>query len=78
LWVDLAGSALIISKGDVNYRCWLGDARWLFSTPFIEIIDLPAPLLLLRVMKSPIAAGLAPGQEDEMLLRDPAWQVNGQ
>lgn len=78
LWADLAGSVLLISKGDVNYRRWLGDARWHFSTPLKEIFNCPAPLLLLRVMKSPVAGGLDQQLVDKMLLRDPAWQVNGQ
>ena len=69
---------MIISKGDVNYRRWLGDARWPPAAPLKTIIDPPAPLLLLRVLKSDIAAGLKPGQARQIFARDPAWQVNGQ
>ena len=78
LWADLARSALVISKGDVNYRRWLGDARWPPATSLKTIIDPPAPLLLLRVSKSDIAAGLKPGQAGQIFAGDPAWQVNGQ
>jgi hypothetical protein len=74
---DLAGSAFMISKGDIHYRRWLGDARWTSSTPLEAIIQPPAPLLLLRVSKSDIVAGLNPGQAEAMLTRDPAWKVNG-
>jgi hypothetical protein len=78
LCIDLAGSALLISKGDIHYRRWLGDARWQYATPLEEIINPPASLLLLRVSKSDVAAGLNPGQAEEMFQRDPSWQVNGQ
>ena len=78
LWADLAESVFLISKGDVNYRRWLGDARWPDTTSLNEIIDPPAPLLLLRVMKSDVVAGLGSEQANELFKRDPAWQVNGQ
>jgi Damage-control phosphatase ARMT1-like domain len=78
LWADLGRSAFIISKGDINYRRWLGDARWPPATSLEAIIDPPAPLLLLRVLKSDIVAGLKPGQAGQIFAGDPAWQVNGQ
>jgi hypothetical protein len=78
LWNDLAGSVFLISKGDVNYRRWLGDARWPSATSLDAIIKPPAPLFLLRVLKSDIIAGLNPGKADEIRTRDPHWQVNGQ
>ena len=78
LWNDLAGSAFLISKGDIHYRRWLGDASWTATTPLEAIIQPPAPLLLLRVSKSDVVAGLHPGQAEAMRIRDPYWQVNGQ
>jgi hypothetical protein len=77
LQADLAESMLIISKGDVNYRRWLGDARWPPTTSLDKIINPPAPLLLLRVTKSDVIAGLYPGQVEEIQMLDPSWQVNG-
>jgi uncharacterized protein with ATP-grasp and redox domains len=77
LRADLAGSVFVISKGDVNYRRWLGDARWPASTRLDAIINPLAPILLLRVLKSDVVAGLNLGQADEMLMRDPNWQLNG-
>lgn len=74
---ELGGAGLIISKGDINYRRWLGDARWEPATPWSEIMQPPAPLLLLRVLKSDIAAGLQPGQAQDLGRQDPAWMVNG-
>jgi hypothetical protein len=68
----------MISKGDIHYRRWLGDARWTSATPLEAIIDPPAPLLLLRVSKSDVVAGLSPGQAEEISRRDLDWRVNGQ
>lgn len=78
LWSDLAGAAFMVSKGDIHYRRWLGDALWLPETPLDEIITPPAPLLLLRVAKSDAMAGLNPGQAEEIYRRDLDWKVNGQ
>ncbi len=77
LWEDLAGSVCMISKGDVNYRRWLGDARWPSATPLDAFIHPPAPLLLLRVLKSDVVAGLSAGKAEEIQMCDPQWQVNG-
>jgi hypothetical protein len=78
LRADLANSALILSKGDVNYRRWIGDARWPAATPLAEIIEPPAPLLLLRVLKADTIAGLEPGKAERVAAADPAWMLNGQ
>jgi len=75
---ELSGSALIISKGDMNYRRWLGDLHWPFSTPFENITAYrPAPLLALRVFKSNVLAGLPEDVQAEMDRRDPDWLYNG-
>jgi predicted aconitase with swiveling domain len=78
LRLELAQADLLISKGDANYRRWLGDRHWPFSTPFDAILAYrPAPLLALRVMKSEIVAGLPPGLQEQMYRRDPTWLYNG-
>lgn len=75
---DLAQADLLISKGDANYRRWLGDRHWPFTTPFEAILAYrPAPLLALRVMKSEIVVGLPPGLVEQMRQRDPTWMYNG-
>lgn len=74
----LAPSHLIISKGDANYRRLLGDAHWLFTTPFADIVSyMPAPLLALRTAKSEVVAGLRPGQPERLFEQDRDWLVNG-
>ncbi len=78
LRADLARAALVVGKGDANYRRFLGDRRWPPTTPFADIAAYaPAPLVLLRTLKSEIVAGLAPGQAEAAARRDPAWLTNG-
>lgn len=78
LWVELSKSELIISKGDANYRRWLGDRHWPFVQPISEILSYrPAPLLLMRVLKSEVVAGLQVGQAEEMFQKDKTWLYNG-
>ncbi len=75
---ELSQSNLIVSKGDANYRRWLGDRRWPFTTPLEQVLSyLPAPLLALRVLKSEVAIGLQPGQPEKLHQIDPHWLFDG-
>lgn len=75
---ELAGSGLVISKGDAHYRRILGDRHWPFDTPLEAITAYrPAPLALLRVCKSEVAAGLQAGLAGRLQALDPGWMVNG-
>jgi len=79
LRAQLAPAALLVSKGDANYRRLLGDRHWPFTTPFVEIVNYtPAPLVALRTLKSEVAAGLRPQQLEELEQTDPDWLINGQ
>ena len=75
---DLENSSFIISKGDANYRRWLGDLHWSHTTQFETILAYcPAPILSMRVMKSELFAGLPAGMKTRMDRRDPDWLFNG-
>jgi len=75
---SLSDSALVIVKGDANYRRLLDDRHWDFTTPFVDAIGpSPAPLLALRTIKSELVAGLAPGQAATTAAVDPEWLQNG-
>jgi uncharacterized protein with ATP-grasp and redox domains len=75
---ELSSAALLISKGDANYRRWLGDRHWSFTTAVQQILSYrPAPLLLLRVMKAEVVAGLQPGQPEKLSQVDPIWMFDG-
>ena len=78
LYQELSQADLIISKGDANYRRWLGDRRWPSATPLEDALSyLPAPWTALRVLKSEIIAGLQAGQASRMVQEDPKWMFNG-
>jgi uncharacterized protein with ATP-grasp and redox domains len=75
---ELGRSNLLVSKGDANYRRLLGDLHWPPETPLSDVVPyLPAPLLVLRVAKSEVAAGLQPGQAEELDRIDPNWRIDG-
>ncbi|HSV86904.1 MAG TPA: damage-control phosphatase ARMT1 family protein [Levilinea sp.] len=75
---ELERSALIIIKGDANYRRVIEDRRWP-HTARVEQINraLPRPFLLLRTLKAELMAGLAPGQAEQLFAEDPGWLTNG-
>lgn len=76
---DLAHAALVISKGDANYRRLLGDRHWPFTTPFESIVRyFPAPVLALRTLKSEVAAGLDEATIERANGEDPDWLTDGE
>jgi uncharacterized protein with ATP-grasp and redox domains len=75
---ELASAGLLINKGDANYRRWLGDRHWPFTAPIQQILAYrPAPLLLMRVLKAEVVAGLQPGQPEKLYQADPTWLFDG-
>jgi hypothetical protein len=75
---EWSGSALLISKGDANYRRILGDRQWDFTIPFPKAVDyLPVPLAALRTLKAELAVGMELEQIQEVFNRDPSWMTDG-
>jgi hypothetical protein len=75
---ELGEAALVISKGDAQYRRLLGDRHWPYSTPLEKIVSyFPTSLVILRASKSEVMAGLKPGQAEELFQTDPEWMYNG-
>lgn len=73
-----AGSSLVITKGDYNYRRLAGDRDWPPSSPFGAVVCyLAQPLLAMRVLKAELALGLQPGEAERLTQLDPDWMVNG-
>ncbi len=71
-------AALVIFKGDANYRRIVGDALWDTATPFSQVVEyFPAPLLALRTLKSDPLVGLAPGQADQLDASAANWRTDG-
>ena len=72
------GSALVILKGDLNYRKLVEDRIWPADTPLSEFAPLfPAPIALLRTMKSDPVVGLDRDAADSLDREDAQWRVNG-
>jgi hypothetical protein len=75
---DLRLSALLISKGDANYRRLIGDRHWPDTLDFAQALHYaPAPLLALRVSKSEPVVGLCEGQAAALDQVDAHWRTNG-
>jgi uncharacterized protein with ATP-grasp and redox domains len=75
---ELGNFDLVIFKGDANYRRVLGDRHWALTASLHEIMPyFPSNLLLIRTLKSELAAGLPPETIDEMESRASDWLING-
>ena len=71
-------AALVIIKGDLNYRRMVDDALWEADAPFADVTDyFPAPLLALRTLKSDAIVGLPSGLAAQLDGEDTRWRVNG-
>jgi hypothetical protein len=75
---SLAKSAIVLIKGDVNYRRLLEDRDWPHTTRIQDICSyFPAPFVTLRTLKGEIMVGLEAGQAEELQATDPTWLING-
>ncbi len=73
-----AHAALVIFKGDANYRRIVGDALWPPETPIQSVSAyFPVPLLTLRTLKSNPIVGLKAGLAETLDQTDGAWRTNG-
>jgi hypothetical protein len=78
LYEELSQSSMIFSKGDANYRRWLGDRHWPYTEPAMNVLGyFPAPMVVLRVLKSNTLVGLSPGQPEAVEQQDPEWLYSG-
>jgi len=74
---ELDRATMVVFKGDANYRRVIGDALWPPETTLAEATGyFPAPLLLLRTMKSDAVVGLAPGLAERLDTVDREWRLN--
>jgi uncharacterized protein with ATP-grasp and redox domains len=75
---ELAQSALVVIKGDVNYRRLLDDRQWPHTTRMEAVTSyFPAAFVALRTLKGEIMVGLAPGQAERLAAEDPSWLIDG-
>ncbi|AOA60568.1 hypothetical protein PP7435_CHR1-0891 [Komagataella phaffii CBS 7435] len=75
-------SALVIIKGDLNYRKLTGDKKWPKDTPFKtaikELGETNIPILALRTCKADVCVGLPKQREEELVRTDgKSWCATG-
>jgi hypothetical protein len=68
---------LVVLKGDLNYRRLVGDAAWPASTPFADAVQLPAPVAVLRTLKSDVLVGADPAVVARLDVDTPGWRSEG-
>ena len=74
-----ARTALVIVKGDANYRRILLDRYFPHDFPFSALCQATtrAPIFAIRTCKSPVVVGLPRSVEDAVAAADANWCVNG-
>lgn len=78
LFRPFASAALVIAKGDVNYRRATNDALWPAEATLADAVpDFPAPLVVLRTLKSDTLVGVPPDVQARLNTEEPDWRVNG-
>jgi hypothetical protein len=71
-------TALVIIKGDANYRRLLGDRLWPATTNVEQAISFfPTSFVSLRTLKSNPIVGLTAQMEKQLEQEDPHWRING-
>jgi uncharacterized protein with ATP-grasp and redox domains len=75
---ELSHSALVLIKGDVNYRRLLDDRKWPHTTRMEDVCAyFPTTFAALRTLKGEIMVGLEPGQVETLRAEDSDWIING-
>ncbi|WP_263104521.1 damage-control phosphatase ARMT1 family protein [Kitasatospora sp. DSM 101779] len=75
---ELAGAALTVLKGDLNYRRLVDDRHWPPTTPFAEVAGhFPSPVAALRTLKSDVVTGLSQATVTRLDATRPAWRTAG-
>lgn len=76
---DLAGSTLVIVKGDANYRRLIGDRQWESTIKLAQVVTpwFPSHLAALRTLKAEVAVGLPEGLAEQTAAVDANWMTSG-
>jgi hypothetical protein len=71
-------AALVIGKGDANYRRATNDALWPDDASWAEAVsDVPGPFLALRTVKSDTLVGVAPAAVRRLDRGEEGWRTRG-
>ncbi|GMF26446.1 unnamed protein product [Phytophthora lilii] len=72
-------AALVIFKGDLNYRRLLSDRLWPPSTPVEEVVPyFPTAFVAFRILKSIPTMGIPASIVGKLDKEDPKWRLNGE
>ncbi|XP_017096742.2 damage-control phosphatase ARMT1 [Drosophila bipectinata] len=79
LYVYMSTAALVIFKGDLNYRKLLGDINYCSTDAFSDCLRgfLPTSVCALRAIKSDIYCGLPVCTVEWLTEEDPDWMITG-
>ena len=78
LRTDMSTAALVIVKGDVNYRRLLDDRHWPPTARMEDVAGyFPTSFVALRTLKGEIMLGLTAGQAEQLAVEDSTWLING-
>jgi hypothetical protein len=73
-----ARSALVVLKGDMNYRRLVGDLLGPCDIPLEQVIaEFPAPVAVLRILKSDPLFGFNADRACTLDVEDATWRTNG-
>lgn len=79
LHVPFKNASLIIAKGDINYRRMTNDAIWPADASLADALSsrFPAPLLLLRTLKSDTLVGVPADVQRRLDADESDWRTSG-
>ncbi len=78
-WNSDDSCALIIVKGDLNYRRLVGDYHWHNSVPIADKVSyIRKPLLIIRSLKSNVILDVKPETVKTLDKSAPNWKISGQ
>jgi uncharacterized protein with ATP-grasp and redox domains len=78
LAATLASAPVVVAKGDLNYRRFVGDRAWPVGTPAdVASRGVPFGAHTLRVLKSDALVGVAPQVVTRATARSPNWRTEG-
>jgi len=74
----LADAALVLAKGDLNYRRFTGDRDWPIATPAaVATGAVPFQAFALRVLKSDTLVGVTPAAAARATTLSASWRTDG-
>jgi hypothetical protein len=74
---SLARAALVLAKGDLNYRRFVQDRAWPADTSASVALRSDFSAIALRVLKSEAVVGVESSTVRSLSERDPEWRTNG-